>query len=84
VHKIVDFAELFSGMSRSRIVEPVLTGFRLKDGAKVAEALVFSREIGYHRAANIGEWSRIRGLREMPVEVRFCISLLFFSGVGCE
>ena len=32
-----DFAELFSNTGRSSIVEPVLAGFRLKGGAKVAE-----------------------------------------------
>lgn len=40
MRKIADFAELFSSMRRISIVEPVLTGFRLEDGAKVAEALV--------------------------------------------
>ncbi len=40
-------------MRRISIVEAVLAGFRLKDGAKVAEALVFSWIIGYHRAVNV-------------------------------
>ncbi len=40
VCEIVDFAELFSSTGRSSIVECVLAGFRLKDGAKVAEATV--------------------------------------------
>ena len=53
MHKTADFTELFSGIRRIRVVEPVSTGIRLKDGAKVAEALVFSREFGYHGTVNV-------------------------------
>ncbi len=59
MHKIADFTELFSEIRRIRVVEPILAGFRLKDVAKVAEALVFSREIGYHRTVKVEDWDKI-------------------------
>ena len=58
-------------MGRISVIEPVLAGFRLKDGAKVAE-LCFEGNSG------------IVGLAIWNIWIQSRIDLLIYSGVGCE
>jgi hypothetical protein len=66
-----DFTELFSRVGRSSVIEPVLAGFRLKGGAKVAE-LCFEGNSGIIRTVNLEDWN--------PISYRLPIC----SSIGCE